>query len=946
MIISKDIFSVYRIYKTCIVVFLVVFSFHAKAQQSEKKIDFILSQKEIEVTGNDLTNIVLKVINRGNVALDARVRIVADKSMQLLSKENRKVNLQPGDSLFIPVKFLMTDKHIAGLDYKVNFYLEDGKGLLKQDTCIIRIGVKKNVTMTALISTIILNGLNDSINIPLRIANEGNTIQKISIVPTFPSTSQGSGFHSTIQLILPAFKDTLIYIHKPITREILQSESYTINILGIYFNGDLFGQSNVDVQVLKSVRKRNFDPEITPYRGNYNNSISLTAQNFLNEYAAYELAGGGVVDFPGARMGYNIDATVFQNDPNHPNLRNTFLSFEGHNTGLTVGNISRNFDLNLTGRGATAFLADTARKSNYEVGYIDNLSNLISNSGNLIYDSGRSAWGKFEHTGKSLVFQTTAIYNRDPYMLVDNVLIINDFSWITSKKNRLSATFNAGSTDGFTDSTKKKSGFLAGLNADWKIKGLLLNSSNLVSSGYYPGSRKGSSIFTERLSYYSKRVNLWAGFNYFNYHPGSLPGNIYSTKYGSSKSEIGVSKIFGNLSFLLSPLYQTEMGQYSLVLNSYSQEKIESLRLVTQMNYSNRVTKQSLFLNLESGVAHNSFNDKDQFQLKVSGNYRYGPFNLNANLQYGNFYLGEAFNSYTKQIGNFSNINIVPGIQKKLFKNKMIVDAGISYSKSSTTGKSWLLTGRTEYQLSSGTQCFASLAGSQYAFNEYKYTSNNLQLGITQKIANARLGKNLNTLDVFVYRDQNQNGQYDKGDINAFQQLIYINGIAFITNKEGVVTYKNLKESIYSISIPTSGNWYSSDQQILLNQKHIRLEIPLSKTATLKGKIKYVFNEFSYEIKKAQLGITIEASDERGRITRTKTDDIGQFVFYLPVGNYTISVASNELQEEVTCSNNNQDVLVVQKKIENLNFELSIKGRKVETKKFVSPSILKSNIKN
>ncbi|WP_069660807.1 carboxypeptidase-like regulatory domain-containing protein [Arcticibacter eurypsychrophilus] len=938
--------SFYQVYKACIVVFVVFISFRVEAQQSDKKIDFILSQKEIEVTGNDLTNIILKVINRGNLSLNARVRIVGDKSMQLLSKENRSVTLQPGDSLFIPVKFLMPDKLTAGLDYRVNCYLEDEKGLLKQETCIIRIGIKKNVTMTALISNIVLSGQNDSINIPVRIANEGNTVQKISIVPTFPSTSQGSGFHSTIQLTIPAFKDTLIYIHKPITREILQSESYLINILGIYFNGDLFGQSNVDVQVLKSIRKRNFDPETTQYRGNYNNNISLTAQNFLNEYAAYELAGGGVLDFPGTRLGYNIDATVFQNNPNNPNLRNTFISLESHNTGLTVGNIARNFDLNLNGRGATAFLADTARKNNYEVGYIDNSSNLITNSGNLVYDSGRSAWGKFEHTGKSLVFQTTAIYNKDPYMLVDNVLIGNDFSWITSKKNRFSATFNAGSTDEFNDSTKEKLGFLAGLNADWKIRGLLLNSSNLVSTGYYPGNRKGSSIFTERLSYYSKSINLWAGFNYFNYHPSALASSIYSNKYGSSKSEIGISKIFGNLSFLLSPVYQTEMGQYSLVLNSYSQEKIEALRLVTQMNYSNRVTKQSLFINLESGVAHNSFNDKDQFQLKVSGNYRHGPFNINTNLQYGNFYLGEAFNSYTRQIGNFSSFSIVPGIQKKLFKNKMIVDAGISYNKSSTIGKSWLLTGRTEYQLSSGTQCFASLAGSQYTYDQNKYTSNNLQLGITQKIANARLGKNLNTLEVFVYKDENQNGQYDGGDSNAMWQLIYISGTAFITNREGVITYKNLKESNYSIAIPTSGQWYSPDQQILLNQKHIRLEIPLSKTATLKGKITYLFNDFSYEIKKAQLGVTIQASDERGRVTKTKTDDTGQFVFYLPVGNYTISIASNDLPEEVTCSNNNQDVLVVQEIIGNVNFELNVKGRKVETKKFVSPSLLKSNIKD
>jgi hypothetical protein len=922
----------------CLFCFLLLFTgLQAVAQQ---EVFFSVSQKEVKTRGRELVNLTVKVHNRTGKNFQGNLNVKASKSLQFLSKTTVPVLLSEGDSLFIPLKLFVPDRLPAGSDYDVVFYLENEKGQVLEQQCKIRIEEYKSVSLVSMVSSVILKGLGDSIVVPLRLSNEGNISQKVNLVYRFPSAFGGDGFHQSTTLSLPAYSDTTIYIRKYAGRDLLRYDRFSVQVMGLYLNGDLFGQCDIGVQSLKNNRYEQELTESNPYQASYSNSITLSAQNLLSEYASYQLMGGSAVDLPFGRLGYNIDATLFRNQPGRPYLRNTYITFETPVWGVSAGNVTRNFDLNLNGRGATVFVADTAKKSRYEIGYVDNSSDLIG-PGHLIYDSGRSAWAAHEHQGKAYLLKNRLIYNKDPFSGTDNTLAENELLWEAGKNFRFSGQMNIGHSSISGHPENWEPGVLGSIGVDGRTGAFSINSTNLISTAYYPGIRKGSAIFTERLNYAAGSYNFWLAFNYLKYQPRYFTGGFSSAgRYQSRRAEFGISKTFRQFSLSILPNHQEEMGNYFLSFDRAVTAKLDAWRVNTQLNYT--AGKQSLFFSAETGLASNTLDQQKELQFKLNGNYRYGPFNLMMTLQEGSFFIGEVLNNYVLKGGKYSNRSFGATAQKMFLKNRLHLELGLSYNRNSNTGASWSLMGRTEYQLASGTRFFAALTQSQYNFYEYRYNYNNLQLGLSQSLSKARLGTKYNTLEVFLYKDVNQNGKYDEQDVKASGQLLYVDGVAFMTDRNGAISYRNLKDGRYAVSVPASGKWYSPDQQVVLNHKHQRIEIALKETSILKGKIAYIFNEFSYEVGKEKMGITIQATDELGNVIKTKTNDSGQFLFYLPLGSYTLSVAMGALPEQVECVNNNQVLKLTEMEKDGLVFELGVKSRRIETKKFISPSLGKA----
>lgn len=921
---------------------LIFFFLHLRSEGQEvmEKLSFTVPLKERKVTSNEIVSVILKIDNRQKTKSTAWIKVGVDKQLQLLSKDSIWINLAAGDSTFLPVKIFIPEKTPFGLDYQVDFSMRDLGGEVHHERCRLILEQERNVMLAAQVSTIVLDGVNDSISIPVRISNKGNNKQKINLISRFPSALQSDGFHSTMQITMEAFADTVVFVKKKATRELINFDEFTVNITGAYMNGNIFGVGNVSIQTLKNIRHRDNDPVSgEKYLGNYKDAFSMVTQNFGSKFAAYQIMGGGAVDLPESRIGYNIDATIFKNSLNSPYFRDTFLSFEKSNFGFSAGNITRNFDLNLNGRGATAFFTDTATLNNFEVGYIDNSSNLIAPN-NYRYDAGRSAWAKIEHRGTDLKIKSTLVYNKDPFVQVNNFLIGNEIKWYTKSKYRISGSLNVGRTSDYTDAGYSKMGLLGGMSFDGVLGSFSVSADNLISSPYYSGLRKGMAIFSERLTYNLKGMNIWSGFNYLKSEPKFISSFMtFSTKYQNSRTEIGVSRIWGNWSVSLAPTYQTEAGTYYLSADEFLEADLISKRLVTQISYN--AFQQSLFLNVDAGFVKSSLSIKSESQFKINGSYRYKMFNIATNLQYGNFFVNEFFNNSLPGNKKYTNLNITPTVRRSFFSGKIKIEGGLSYNKISNAGKTVLLTGRGEYNVSQKTQLFASLARSQYNFNQYRYEYNNLQFGLIQKIPNAMLGNKNSTLEVNIYKDENQNGIYDPGDSVARSQVVYINGFAFITDKKGKVIYKNLPDGNYTITAANQGQWYAPEQKVIVRRKDLKVTFGMAKTGTLKGAISYSYNEYSYDINREMLGIGVEATSENGEVTRTKTDGSGQFVFYLPTGNYFISVSPESLPGEVECSNNQQHFKVDQKTTNKVSFDLVVKSRRVESKKFISKSLKK-----
>ena len=266
--------------------------------------------------------------------------------------------------------------------------------------------------------------------------------------------------------------------------------------------------------------------------------------------------------------------------------------------------------------------------------------------------------------------------------------------------------------------------------------------------------------------------------------------------------------------------------------------------------------------------------------------------------------------------------------------NKLRLEAGVAWMNNSYSGNSSFITGRTEYDMLPKTGIYSVYNHNR--FNSYQFSI--LEVGITQKLSLPKAGAVNSDLEVIIYKDMNQNGIFDQGDIREEGHLLYINDAAFISDTDGSVKYKKLPLGNYRISISNVGGWYAPDQFIKLEKKKHRIEIPLQRTGTLKANLIYSFNEFSYEINQNLRGITIVATDENNMRYLSKTNMEGQVVLYLPLGKYSISVDESNLPPEVEIEKNIPKIALDAENVQNVTIKLIVKPRKIETKKFVSPN--------
>lgn len=912
------------------------------AQTTDQKIVFESSKKEISVADGELTDITIRVVNKTDRLLAGTVNIAAPKDLDLVSRNNIIISVKPGDSIYIPVKFYATQKLLAGKIHLINLrLLNPEKALIGSDVCNLHVAVKQNMALYSMVSNILLDRSVDSIRIPIRISNMGNTAQKITLINRYPSSVENNNFHASLQFVIPAGRDTLITFVKPVNVRMYSQDAFDVGITGLYANGELFGSSYIKIQSARNhrsfidhTRDENYD----------NNSISLSTQGLFRETQAYILQGRGTMELPKSKLAYSLDYTAYKNTAYSPAMmRNTFLGFETHNMGIRAGNINRNLDINLSGRGGMFYVKDTAQGNRYEGGYINVNSNLFGRAFLALFPTGEAAWGAFTHENKKWTLTSTAIYELNPLTESRNMILTNEFTWTGTKDLRISASLNQGTTSEYdnvgggkyVNTGKNKLSFASGLDISGTVKGLIFNSSNYFSSGYYPGMRRGALNLSERLIIPRSSGQLWASMDYYNYSPKFFSDAfLFESSFSNLRTEIGWSdKIFKSVTLSVAPYYAMETNNSFRFLNENNLH-LRSWNVLSTINIPISETKY-ISINTEGGMFTSSLNKKPQYRFRTNSNYRHGIFNIMASAQVGTYYLGEVVNSFMKLSDNSHIINISPTVQKSFLRNKLRAEVGANYSNTKVSGTNWQLVGRTEYDVLFKTTLFAGINHNRYNFFGGLYTSSVLEVGIRKNMRSAKLGTNTNPLEVFVFKDINKNGIYDVGDSIATNHLVYINDEVFMTKGDGLIQYKKLPPGEYRITLPRIKGWYAPDQKINFEKKQ-RIEIPLQKAGTLKGKVTYEYNEFSYEIDQQKEGLPITARGENGQSYLTRTNTDGSYILFIPTGKYTVHVNTENLPPEIESLTGDQYTEVNSGEIQSVNLVLNIKQRKIETKKFMS----------
>lgn len=885
----------------------------------------------ISAVNGEVTGILIKVKNTSKKGINTSLEIEAGKEIESFSARSIPVPLAASDSVFMPVKFRVLQKALAGAEHELKITLREKDSVIAELRCKVKVTVKKAVNLTALVSNILVDNPNQPIVIPVRVQNAGNTLRKVIIINSCSSLPSETGFYKPLELSIPAFTDTIINFNRPFSKEMLKSDGIDINFKGLYSDGEMFGMASVHIQNPKS----NLRYSMASSTGEPN-TITFTGRNLLSAFENYELTGYGNIETTKGKIGYSADASFWKNSSLPAVVRDTWLSYSTGGLTISGGNLSRNLDINLNGRGVS-FAYRSSDRNSFETGFIKSIPVLWGYTYSL-YTPGNAGWATFQHTGSKWEIKNSVICNVDPQSGSKNILLLNNIG-LNMGKFRYTLTINPGRTRSYSNGGTDKNVWGAGLTITGRAGNFSMSSSNFASSAYYPGLRRGAVDLSERVSVSGRKVSWWGQGSYYSYKPlyfnAFLPS---SSKSETINSETGISWIVSrNTNISISPNYHCENGS-SFYFSAFNKSSLKTFRL-NSLIHCNTNSDKFFSLNADAGFSHYSPDSANHFQLRLNGVYRWSSFNLNVSYQSGNFFLAEALANHYRGISGTKLLNVSPAITRTVCKGKGRIDAGLTYIKQAHSSDNLLFRGEFGYNISGGTKLFAGINYNQYYYTGSKYTYNTFEAGITQKIATPCITAHSSSLEVFLFKDNNQNGSYDQGvDSVATNCLVYINNTPFVSDHEGCVRYTNLPESDYEVSVVNTGGWYAASQ-FVRPKKKTQINIALQKNGSVRGKIAYTAGKLSYETSQEKLGIAVTARGDNGLVYTTKTDDKGNFTFFLPQGVYTVFVNSENLPEQVDCANNNQKITVNADISDTINFELKIKSRHADVQRFVSPSL-------
>lgn len=916
--------------RLCVIAIPFLSVFNVFSQPTSTRVSFTLSRDSIVSGNGEMAEFTVQLNNSTANIFSGSLAISPGNGIELVSKSKTPLQLQPGEKYFVAVKFIMPKRMVVGQLGRIGVTLLNSDDKPEQENFVsLAVTASRSVNLNVGATEMLLKKTNDSLHIPVRLINTGNTAQKILVVASFPVILKKS---SNLQrlFVLPAFADTVIYFHKRITSEMFKTDGFYITVTGLYFNGDAFGSQTVNAQPARSARVFS---ERNGSFGQSDNTLTLSAQNLGTNNEWYQVLSNGSLQIRQQKVDYNLDASFYtQAFGGQPlQLRNTFLTYRKDDWGVTAGNIGRNYDLNLSGRGVVAFMDDSAHTHYAEAGYIDKSQNLLGQSGKFLRKPGNSAWASYIYSSNIIRLRSAAVYDINTSLQTKTVLLTNELIWTTKKRYMIKAILNGGKDNSLLVKDSSRTGFGAGLGFEGRLGNFYISSTNYLSSAYYPGMTKGVLNLNQRVNWARPRFNLWTAVNYFRIAPAPIPGfnfNINSTRL---RVENGISFSVQKINLSLSPSFSLDKG------NDYSigQSSLQAMHMSVSVNYLNPVLNQFFFLNSEGGMYKSSVLPGNHFHQKTMLNIRHRFLSLNAIYQSGNFYLSEIIYSSGKPN---RMLMISPQLQKEIFSHRARIQCGVSFTNSTLGGVSLQQTGMVEYDYSLKTKLFAGADYTYYKSSQYQYA--NIRAGVTLRLPEAKIGsKTGSTLDVFLFKDMNENGIFDKGDSVVVDAYVTINNMIFITGPDGMARYKNVPAGYYRINVTPLKGWFGQEKLIPSLTKNMRVEIPMQKTGVVKGNISYIFNQYSYETTKSKDGVFISAVNKAGARFTAMTNGDGQFLFYLPAGEYDINLKKENIPDEIECLNTYEKVVISPQEVFLANFVLKVKERKVETKKFTSPSL-------
>ncbi|GEM_PF-662509 len=904
----------------------------------------------------DIIGLTVALANDAASAVAGQLHLVLPDAVRLLGSRAPGVQLAARSRQYLPVKLQVNATAAAG-QYPIVIQWTDTAGHIQTSAqTMLHVLPKRAVWLQALNANELMRQVGDSLSIRVLVRNGGNTAERVRLVVSTPNQQGGRRFLSK-ELELPAAIDTTVVFGYLIDQQLIRLERFTVNIAGLYVNEEVFGNTTVNVQNA-SASRRYEDPartgsDLWSYRRNY---ASFIARNPFDDNRSWQLNGQGSYHLAQGRLDFSAFAYQWGAGDGAPVLHNTWVNFERNNNGVTIGNIAENLETFVNGRGVKVYFADSLKSEHLEIGLVDQTFDLLGSDHRPDFGNGFTAYVRTrlgEGIPERKRYIGTAIYERKPYDNSESFLYMSTFDLLRQAvhdKVRLVADFGPALTrplHGAPKADDYRPAAAGGIHLHANFAQFTVSSTNYYSTGYYPGIRRGALQLNQRISRPVKRSNVWAGYSLYEYAPRYFESqSYYRNDFLLSRAEMGVSFPLNDfVSLSLVPLHEYEKGNYFFGSDDMERPDItlNAYRLNSTVNWRSRDYRQYAYLQLEGGLMQSSFTADEVWQLRTNLSYNYAWFNMNANLQRGSLSLIEAANNSYFGRGEAYRIGVSASARRDFIGKRVQTEAGLSYYDDSFSGRSWSGNARVQYVATKKTSLF--LLGQLYQYNTAYYPGffhANIQVGIHQALPTGRENapSKRGAIELFLYRDANHNGIFDDSEAPAANTMVMIDGAVFITGNDGKVTYNRVPYGSQEVRIPVQQGWYAPPANLQLAAKRLRMAVGLQQVGTVGGSVRFQFDaRVSFAVDAALSGFTITAkSTTTDHVARAMTDAEGNYLLYLPAGNYEFTIMDSKMPQHVYVEEPIQHV-VVEAGQTNAGpvFVLKVEEKQVEIKRFSSP---------
>ncbi|WP_118975098.1 hypothetical protein [Taibaiella koreensis] len=886
-----------------------------------------------EVRNEELKDVTIAIDNRSTQPFKGILHLYCGKGARIATRQDVPIIVEAGKSLFVAAKVYIGATTLAGdIPYSAQLF-DERRTKLGEATARLRLTGSRLMRASLAQTELQLPTAGQILQVPVLLSNRGNSAQEVNVVLAYPPELHDET-NKSIKVIVPPFHDTTLYFSRKVSRSMVSLEYMDISLYGVYPGGDYFSISSASVQSVKS-RKVYGSKRLNGYSDRGANYVTVGTQNTFTENESYFLQSRGDYALSKGNVAFSLNLYKWKNPAMPFLLNDTWLGFEYQRLGIAVGNIIQNGEMSYNGRGVEAYyFTDSLRRNKLYAGYLDKSFNLVSNNGASSF--GRAAWAGYQREYGRMRNNTMITYDEDKYTSAKSMLLVNDASWRLNDLLFAAAKIGIANSATSGENSESRQSLSIGASMNGNLtKNLSVSSDNLYASGYYPGTRRGTLSFNERLSLRLGSITLGGGFMYNELNPLYFQnsGIGYRNSNNGTTGEFNIARAFGNLNLSLAAQYYQEQGNWYLGPNPIEGE-MKAGRLSLGGSYAGIRSRQYLMFRFDAGQYQLNFMPGQRWQFRGNLSYNYRFFRFTGNIQKGSFYLAEAFQ---EQNGGHNDLrlNLAPALSYTFFDRKLRVDAGLTYYKDFYVS-SVLYSAGIDFGLST-TRLFALLQYNTFASSS---SYRNVQFGLTQLLPQSgrETVNRKGSIELFVFHDNNANGLYDAGDSIATGYLAAFDKTLLATSGAGRIQYNKLPPGTYKVYFPTQKGWYGVDQLIALKDKEAaHLDIPLRQTGTLSGNITFEFDEvLSYAILRELAGQTVIATNNEGKTFETRTDDAGHYMLYVPTGTYTLTIGNLPAQIEVLPLGIAAGALEVNpgQITGDVDFRLKVRQRKIEVKKF------------